>query len=219
MADQIHFALSKFRTTMLSAVAELEFELRDAVRSPEPVREMHHEDQVESLVRKMEFLETTLKQVLSSGLGARQTPVVDVQPRVEELLQVEPVANSRNVLISVKNTPALAAAVAAAAPPVFDLETEEEEEVEVEEKEEEDEEIEEEVEEEGEEEEEEETEEVEGEEGEVEENAEEAEEEEEAIEVEEFEYKGKTYQRDAEGNVYLDGEEIGTWNGKKIILS
>jgi len=214
---------------MLSAVAELEFELRDAVRSPEPVREMHREDQIESLVRKMEFLETTLKQVLSSGLGARQTPVVDVQPRVEELLQVEPVANSRNVLISVKNTPALAAAVAAAAPPAFDLETEEEdaeeEEEEVEEEEEEVEVEEEEVEEEAtedvevEEEEEEEEIEVEEGEGEVEEDAEEAEEEEEAIEVEEFEYKGKTYQRDAEGNVYLDGEEIGTWNGKKIILS
>lgn len=218
MADQIHFALSKFRTTMLSAVAELEFELRDAVRHPEPVREMHREDQVESLVRKMEFLETTLKQVLSSGLGARQTPVVDVQPRVEELLQVEPVANSRNVLISVKNTPALAAAVAAAAPPVFDLETEDEEEVEVEVEEDAEEEEKEEEEEEVEvEEEEEETKEVE--EGEVEEDHEEEEEEEEAIEVEEFEYKGKTYQRDAEGTVYLDGEEIGTWNGKKIILS
>jgi hypothetical protein len=213
---------------MLSAVAELEFELRDAVRHPEPMREMGshhggHDSQIEDIVRKMEFIETTLKQVLSSGLGARQTPVVDVQPRVEELLQVEPVANSRNVLISVKNTPALAAAVAAAEPPVFDLEIEEEDETE--EVEEETEEVEEgEVEEDAEEaeeaeEEEEEEVEVEVEEGEVEEDAEEVEEEEEAVEVEEFEYKGKTYQRDAEGTVYLDGEEIGTWNGKKIILS
>jgi hypothetical protein len=43
-------------------------------------------------------------------------------------------------------------------------------------------------------------------------------EEEEAIEVEEFIYKGKTYQRDTENNVYLEGDHIGTWNGKKIIL-
>jgi hypothetical protein len=41
--------------------------------------------------------------------------------------------------------------------------------------------------------------------------------EEEAIEVEDFIYKGTTYQKDQEGNVYLDGEQIGTWNGKKII--
>jgi hypothetical protein len=46
---------------------------------------------------------------------------------------------------------------------------------------------------------------------------EEAEEEEEAVEVEEFIYKGKTYQRDNENNVYEDGDHIGTWNGKKIV--
>jgi hypothetical protein len=50
---------------------------------------------------------------------------------------------------------------------------------------------------------------------EVEEETEEAEEE--AVEVEEFVYKGTTYQRDEENNVYLDGEHIGTWNGKKIV--
>ena len=38
-----------------------------------------------------------------------------------------------------------------------------------------------------------------------------------AVEVEDFVYKGTTYQRDAENNVYLDGEQVGTWNGKKII--
>lgn len=42
-------------------------------------------------------------------------------------------------------------------------------------------------------------------------------EEEEAIEVEEFIFKGQTYARDAENNVYLDGEQVGTWNGKKIV--
>ena len=54
----------------------------------------------------------------------------------------------------------------------------------------------------------------------VEEEAEEeeVEEEEEAIETEEFVYKGQTYQRDAEGNVYDDeGDVIGHWNGKKIV--
>jgi hypothetical protein len=51
-----------------------------------------------------------------------------------------------------------------------------------------------------------------------EEEQEEEEEEEEGIEVEEFLYKGKTYARDTDNNVYLDGEQIGTWNGKKIVL-
>jgi hypothetical protein len=41
--------------------------------------------------------------------------------------------------------------------------------------------------------------------------------EDEGVEVEDFEYKGKTYQRDAENNVYLDGEQVGSWNGKKIV--
>lgn len=46
------------------------------------------------------------------------------------------------------------------------------------------------------------------------------EEEEEAIETEEFVYKGQTYQRDAEGNVYDDeGDVIGHWNGKKIVAA
>jgi hypothetical protein len=52
--------------------------------------------------------------------------------------------------------------------------------------------------------------------GEVEE-VEEVEEDEEAIEVEEFVYKGQTYQRDINNNVYLDGDQVGTWNGKKIL--
>ena len=47
--------------------------------------------------------------------------------------------------------------------------------------------------------------------------SEEEEEEEEAVEVEDFEYKGKTYQRDADNNVYYDGELVGTWNGKRIV--
>jgi hypothetical protein len=51
----------------------------------------------------------------------------------------------------------------------------------------------------------------------VEEEVEEEDEEEEAIEVEDFLYKGKTYQRDSENNVYEDSEQIGTWNGKKIV--
>jgi hypothetical protein len=46
---------------------------------------------------------------------------------------------------------------------------------------------------------------------------EESEEEDAEIEVEDFIYKGTTYQRDGDNNIYLDGEHIGTWNGKRIV--
>lgn len=50
------------------------------------------------------------------------------------------------------------------------------------------------------------------------EEAEESEEAEEALECEPFEYRGKTYYRDEENNVYTeDGDQIGMWNGKRII--
>jgi hypothetical protein len=56
-----------------------------------------------------------------------------------------------------------------------------------------------------------------------EEAAEEEEEEEEGLAVEEFTYKGKTYYKDEENQVYEMDEEgglsdpIGSWNGKRII--
>ena len=43
------------------------------------------------------------------------------------------------------------------------------------------------------------------------------EEEDEGVEAEEFKYKGKTYFRDGDNNVYNeDGEEVGTWTGSTI---
>jgi len=51
-----------------------------------------------------------------------------------------------------------------------------------------------------------------------EEAEEEEEEEEEGIETEEFIFKGQTYYRDSDNNVYNeDGEQLGIWNGKKIV--
>jgi len=259
MADTLHFSLEKFRNTILSAVAQLEFELRHNMPQcgPSSCCEMKHEDvhsvssyskhneariypeedQYELLARKLGFLETTMTQVLAQMHTPLRTaePILEVEHPVEDLLNVKPVQNSRNIVISsVKNTPALSAAVASvmAMPPTMSLDTaeessiDEEEEHEVEEEDEEEEVEEEEVEEEEVEEEEveeeeveeEEVEEEEVEEEEVEEEEEEVvEEEEEGIEVEEFEYKGITYQRDDDNNVYLDGEQIGTWNGKRIL--
>jgi hypothetical protein len=199
MADSLHNALSKFRTTMLSAIAHLEFELRDT--SPKV-------DRIDSVVNSLQDL-TSIVRIL-------EKKVTD-----SEMLNIQPVPNSKNIIVS-KGTPALSAAIASYAPPVMELDESsimhdtDKNEVEVEDEMEE--EVEEEMEEEVEVEVEEEEVEVEVEEEEVEE--EEVEEEgleEEAIEVEDFNYKGLIYQRDLDNNVYLDGEHIGTWNGKKII--
>lgn len=186
MADSLHNALSKFRTTMLSAIAHLEFELRDT--SPKV-------DRIDSVVNSLQDL-TSIVRVL-------EKKVTD-----SEMLNIQPVPNSKNIIVS-KGTPALSAAVASYAPPVMELDESsimhdtDKNEVEVEEEMEEEVEVEEEMDEE--------EEEV-GVEEEIEEEVEE-----EAIEVEDFNYKGLIYQRDLDNNVYLDGEHIGTWNGKKII--
>lgn len=258
MADTLHLSLSAFRDTMLTAVARLEFQLRDAtVERPAPSTV----DLTSFKTELSEALTTHTKDVSAhtSRIDSLEIKVSNLQEQIAALLKATeetkellnipaPPSTTKNILVS---TPALAAAVAAAMPPTMELVDDESEE--------EAEEAEEEVEEEAEAEEEAEddgpelkqvvikgkqyfmdaensvyveTDEgyeeigtynpkldcIEGaEEEEAEAPAEEEAEEEEGIEVEEFLYKGKTYQRDNENNVYDDGEHIGTWNGKKII--
>jgi len=153
MADSLHNALSKFRDTMMTAVALLEFELRDNMSK-------------------------------SGGelLTSISTSVLNIEKRLStnesaELMEIKPSVGSKNIVISRTNSPALATAIASLNPPMIDLDDEEEEE---------------------------------------EEEEEEDEEEDEGIEVEDFDYKGTTYQRGSDGTVYLDGEEVGFWNGKTI---
>jgi hypothetical protein len=284
MADSLHLALSAFRDTMLTAVARLEFAIRDsATGSVETRPSLNHEfvDLKEQLHQTLNSYET-LKNSHTTRMNTLEKEYQNLQEQVatllkateetKELLKIPAPAPSttRNVLIS---TPALAAAVAAVtvqpSEMVLDDDSESEvgegqlrqEENVVEEKGDQ-EDVEMEVEAEAEDEEEEddspdlrqvmikgkqyfmdaensvyvETDEgyeeigkynsaldcIEGAEGDSEdetevEEEEEEEEEEEGVEVEEFLYKGKTYQRDSENNVYDDGEQIGTWNGKKII--
>jgi len=149
MADSVHNALSKFRDTMLTAVALLEFELRD------------------SMTKNGSELLTSIS-----------TSVLNIEKKLStneraELMEIKPSVGSGNIVVSRTNSPALAAAVANLSPPMIDLDDESELEVE-------------------------------------------SEDEEEGIEVEDFEYRGTLYQRDADGTVYLDGEEVGFWNGKSI---
>jgi hypothetical protein len=155
MADSTHSALSKFRDTMLTAIALLEFELRDSMSKNG-----------------------------SELLTSISTSVLNIEKKLStneqaDLMEIKPSVGSRNVVISRTNSPALASAIAALSPPMIDLDDDSEVGIS-----------------DGEEEEEEE-----GEEG---------------IEVEDFEYKGTVYQKDAAGTVYLDGEEVGFWNGKTI---
>ena len=167
MADLIHNSLSKFRDTILTAVALLEFELRD------------------SMTKGSSDLLTTIS-----------TSVLNIEKKLNtnesvEIMDIKPPINSNNIIISRNTSPSLVSALTSNNIPFIDLnnDLEEEEEQEDEEEEEEEEEKEEE---------------------------EEEEEEEEGVEVEDFDYKGTTYQRDNDGTVYLDGEEIGYWNGKAI---
>ena len=264
MADTIHSALSLFRDTMLAAVARLEFELRDAAAATIKVNDIPIKSEVQDVtvsntIAKFEktlqdiagrMNELEVKLTASSTPSSVQSPTLDSKV-VQELMSIQLPERSRNILVpSIRSTPALAAAVAAANVPVLTLSEDEvveesEEEVEAEEEEE----------------------------GDVievsdddsseplkkvvikgqsyymdddnavyhetedgyeqvgtynpktdsvevimdEEEDAESETEEEAVEVEEFVFKGKTYQRDSENNVYLDGDHIGTWNGKKIV--
>ena len=263
MADNIHTTLAAFRDTMLTAIARLEFQLRDSMTGRDLyerstiLSDIHgtdmnkHEANIQELFRRIDSLEQRIVEQQHDAIPER------------EFMDIRPSVNTRNILVpSVRSTPALAAAVAAASalPPDLDLNSETssesseektfeesvadvavgveeevvaEEEATVEETEEET---------------------VEEDEpdlrpitikkvhyyidsqnnlySETEDGYEqvgvydpetktikpvEEESEEEGVEVEDFEYKGKTYQRDADNTVYLDGEQIGTWNGKKIV--
>lgn len=269
MADNIHTTLAAFRDTVLTAIARLEFQLRDSMTGRDLyerstiLSEIHgpdmskHEANIQELFKRIDSLERRI-------VEQQREPILE-----REFMDIRPSVNTRNILVpSVRSTPALAAAVAAAsaAPPEFELNSEtssesseeadevasEEEEAvaeeaSVEEAAVEEKNAEEEVEEEAQEEAEEEPElrpitikkvqyyidsennlYSETEDGYEQVGVydpetktikpiEEDETEDQGVEVEDFEYKGKTYQRDAENNVYLDGEQVGTWNGKKIV--
>jgi hypothetical protein len=289
MADHLHTAIAGFRDTMLTALARLEFQLRDSsvghMRSSASLQtEEYAESQATFEIAKLTSLVSQLSMRIASLEEHRAekemvAPEVRVDTIASELLSINPMPNTRNILIaSVRSTPALAAAVAAASVPELNLgftagdsdsesavsestidvleekesgrgnddETElaqAEEEVDVPEENEQEEEhcVESDTESSGpdlkpiqikgkpyfidaEQ-----TVYAETEDGYEEIGIydaktksiivpqEESEEEDAEIEVEDFIYKGTTYQRDGDNNIYLDGEHIGTWNGKRIV--
>ncbi len=269
MADSLHNTLATFRDSILQSIARLEFQLRDSAGAAAGVVQSESVlNNNNDILQRLANLETkihmagqsqsnqTVNAILTqmimfekrlNHLEETAQPTQEVASNeIEEILTIEEPTTTRNIVIpSIRSTPALAAAVAAANPvPIaLDSDSVSEESGEVIEEEEESEsedsgpdlkkviikgvsyymdesntvyqETEDGYEEVG-------TYnpkldrvEVNQEEEEVEE---EADEEEEAIETEEFVYKGNTYQRDAEGNVYDDdGDVIGFWNGKKIV--
>jgi hypothetical protein len=260
MSDPIHMSLSTFRDSILSSIAHLEFQLRDILgsRSNQPVQSpIVVDESIQTELQKITTRMTSMEQTIQVLLERNKT--IDTMDLIrQELLSIQPSINTKNVLISsVRNTPALNAAIAAANPPELNLSDSEEEDDDLSSIHGEEEvdlvDVPEEIQSEGVVEEEPlkqvviqgtsyymDTENnlyleiedgyeqigtydpthdtiellVEDSEIEVEE-----EEEEDEVEVEEFDYKGKTYQRDTDMNVYLDGEQIGTWNGTRIVRS
>jgi hypothetical protein len=261
MADSLHNTLATFRDSILQSIARLEFQLRDSAAT---LSNHSHESNIPSqaLFSRILAIEQSLQEYTNPSL-IRQTDSIltrlgmieerlnaieeatqrntqeEPSHEIEEILTIEEPSTTRNIVIpSIRSTPALAAAVAAANPEPVVLDSASEVTGEV-------------VEEEDESESEDsgpeltkviikgisyymdesntvyqETEDGYEEVGtynpkldRIEVAPEEVEEDdEEAIETEEFVYKGHTYQRDAEGNVYDDeGNGIGHWNGKKIV--
>ena len=155
MADMLHQSLATFRDTMLTAIAKLEFQLRDTYTRPTPYSSYNRwaeEEREEQSSSSESFLPTT---TMESTLKSLLTRIDILEQSVasrslasmrEEFLTMEPLKHTKNVLVpSIRSTPALAAAVAAASaiPPeiilsthelqkevIIDIESEEEEVVE-----------------------------------------------------------------------------------------
>ena len=221
MADSLHNNLAQVRDTMLSAIARLEFEVRDgrsSVNVPFGNEYMNPngtlQTQVNNLQNTLTFLMTRL-----DSLERNNNTNTPSYTDVNEILEMKAPENSRDIIVhSPHCTPALSAAVASANPPEMILESDEEEEEEelkpikikgvlyyldgdntaYTETEDGYEEV--------------------GKYDPVKNVVEVDDEEEEGVEVEDFLYKGNIYQRDSDNNVYLDGEQVGTWNGKRIIV-
>jgi len=141
MADSIHDALSAFRDTILTSIAKLEFQLRDTIsktRVHHPIYQCHPLDQnidvlselseihadtslneklvqsLQDLTTRMGSLESQLKTIHSNQLNSSNQKIFADQIE-RELMSIESQQNTRNILVSsVRGTPALAAAVAAA---------------------------------------------------------------------------------------------------------
>ena len=231
MADSLHNNLAQFRDTMLSAIARLEFEVRDGRSSVNASfgnvtttwnECMNSNNSLQNQVNNLQNTLTVIMNRLDSIERSNNVPNTPSYTDVNEILEMKAPENSRDIIVhSPHCTPALSAAVASANPPEISLESEEEDE--------EDQELKpikvkgvlyyldgdntaytetedgyEEV----------------GKYDPVKNVVEvEEEEEEEGVEVEDFLYKGNMYQRDSDNNVYLDGEIVGTWNGKRILPS
>jgi hypothetical protein len=216
MADHLHMILASFRNDVLRSLSNLEFQIRDLNNYhdmppliPIYTPPVETNSEVNNLKNSIINLQENI-----SNLNNQVKLLSDEKDQRATFLNIQSNEHTRNILV---RTPALEAAVAMANDmEPFALDGEEsEDKIESES------EVESDVENKGQlEEDQGEAEEVKVEsEVEVEsETEDEGEVDEDAVEVEEFEYKGTTYQRDEDGVVYLEGDEVGQWNGKKIIF-
>jgi hypothetical protein len=126
MADNIHTTLAAFRDTVLTAIARLEFQLRESMTGRDLyerstiLSDIHgpdmskHEANIQELFKRIDSLERRI-------VEQQREPILE-----REFMDIRPAVNTRNILVpSVRSTPALAAAVAAAStPPEFELNSE-----------------------------------------------------------------------------------------------
>lgn len=116
MADHLHYALTEFRNTILNSVAKLEFQVRDYTPSRheevQSTQLSNIENALKELTRRLDVLE---KHMYSSNQNYTPPTTPQMQEMATEILKIQPNSNTKNVLVSsVRSTPALAAAVAAA---------------------------------------------------------------------------------------------------------
>jgi hypothetical protein len=151
MADPLHSSLTEFRDTILTAVARLEFQMRDmrsaqlssqAPMRPGPstsnypyynstwtppgeisaIRSDPCAELVSALNEMSRRVEHLEMRLSATILQTSNNIPAAVAHDVDTLLEIEPPTNSRNVLVpSMRNTPALTAAAAAACPPMIHL--------------------------------------------------------------------------------------------------
>ena len=146
MADHLHESFSAFRETILTAIARLEFQIRDSISSSKPSdvkpQQQSQQQQEQSGQSTHLFLDEIYGRLSSRILQLEKTiqtnvtehrspPPSHIQNKEDnndefanEIIKMEQPIQTRNVLVSsVRSTPALAAAVAAASlyPPTLNL--------------------------------------------------------------------------------------------------
>jgi hypothetical protein len=138
MADHLHESFSAFRETLLTALARLEFQIRDSVASSTKAAQIQPQFQqmmFDDIYKRLSSRIAELERIIQTHPPSIKEDVSDSLEK--EIIKMEQPVESRNILVpstrptpaltaiqhNVRSTPALAAAVAAASafPPALNL--------------------------------------------------------------------------------------------------